>query len=145
MSGGYGFTVTGEPVGDEAVPHGAESSQNWNGASQVGSVVFGPANPSMPFIKADAGKDRWSLLPVDATREVVKVLGFGARKYDDYNWSRGANWSRYYDAAQRHMSAFWDRRDNDAETGLHHLAHAACCVLFLLAYSLRNIGTDDRP
>lgn len=59
MSGGYGFTVTGEPVGDEAVPHGAESSQNWNGASQdrnvsretIGSVSFSPLREALRVVE----------------------------------------------------------------------------------------------
>jgi hypothetical protein len=43
------------------------------------------------------------------------------------------------------MWAYWKGEDNDPETGLSHLAHAMCCVMFLLSYHLRKVGTDDRP
>jgi Domain of unknown function (DUF5664) len=96
------------------------------------------------FVKNDSGKWRFSLVPLDALQETIKVLEFGARKYTPDNWARGAEWSRYYNAAQRHLQAFWLREDNDQETGITHLGHALCCLLFLCAYQLRGIGIDDR-
>ena len=99
----------------------------------------------MSGVKHDKGKSPWHLLPTDALRAVVRVLGHGAVKYGDRNWERGMDWSRFYSALQRHITAWWDGEDKDAESGLPHLAHAACCVLFLLAYALRGAGRDDRP
>jgi hypothetical protein len=96
-------------------------------------------------IKADAGKDPWELAPWDALRSVVAVLAFGARKYGDRNWERGMAWSRLYGATLRHLTAWWQGEARDPETGLPHLAHVACCVLFLLAFELRGMGGDDRP
>ena len=32
----------------------------------------------------------------------------------------------------------------DTETGYSHLWHAACCLMFLIAYEARGSGTDDR-
>lgn len=60
MSGGYGFTVDGEPVGDEAVPHGAESSQNWNGRTQlsngtVGQINFSPLREALRVVEEREG------------------------------------------------------------------------------------------
>ena len=97
------------------------------------------------FVKNDAGKWRFSLVPLDALHETIKVLEFGATKYSADNWSRGAEWSRYYNAAQRHLQAFWLREDKDSETGITHLGHCLCCLFFLCAYQLRGIGIDDRP
>ena len=100
----------------------------------------------MAAVKHDAEKDRWDLLPYDSVREVVKVLTYGAKKYEDRNWESGFKYSRIYGALQRHITAwFQDGEDNDPETGLSHLAHAGCCILFLLAFKLRGIGKDDRP
>ena len=61
------------------------------------------------------------------------------------NWEKGMDWSRVYGALLRHLFSWWRGYDKDPETGLSHLAHAGCCVLFLLAYTLRNVGKDDRP
>ena len=95
--------------------------------------------------KADDGKLPYDLLPHDAITEIVKVLQFGAKKYEARNWERGMHWSRPYSALMRHMFAWWRGQARDPETGLSHLAHAGCCILFLLAFWLRNVGTDDRP
>lgn len=95
--------------------------------------------------KDDAEKLPLHLLPPDALSEIARVLDFGARKYEPRNWERGMAWSRLYGALLRHMLAWWSGEQADRETGLPHLAHAACCVLFLLSYEKRNAGEDDRP
>ena len=45
---------------------------------------------------------------------------------------------------RRHMTAWWAGEDNDADTGMPHTWHAACCLAFLISYQARGIGTDDR-
>ena len=95
--------------------------------------------------KDDEGKFPYHLLPTDAERGVARVLALGAKKYGERNWERGMAWSRCYAALQRHMTEWWEGRSVDDETGLSHLDHAACCVMFLSAYEKRAIGTDDRP
>lgn len=96
--------------------------------------------------KHDTGKDPWDLLPWDAVREIVKILAFGASKYAPRNWEKGIVYSRLFAALQRHALAWWEREDRDPETGRSHLAHAACCVCFLLAFVLRGrVDLDDRP
>ena len=97
-------------------------------------------------VKKDEGKLRWSLLPWDAVQEVVKVLMFGAKKYDDRNWEKGMDWDRLFDADMRHKIDWWQYRETNAsDSNIKHLAHMACDILFLLAYELRNIGKDTRP
>lgn len=95
--------------------------------------------------KFDAGKLPWHLFPWKAATEIVRVLAFGATKYGERNWERGMSHSRLYGAAIRHLTAYWDGQNTDPETGLSHLAHAGCCILFWLTYSLLGLGTDDRP
>lgn len=97
-------------------------------------------------VKADSGKLRWDLIPWDALTEVVKVLGHGAQKYADRNWERGINYSRVFAAMQRHAVAWFRGQSDDAESRLSHMAHAACCALFLLAFECRGRDElDDRP
>lgn len=89
--------------------------------------------PATPGRKNDATKPRWSLLPLGSVHQIVRVLDFGARKYAPDNWQRVPHArQRYYDALQRHVEAWWRGERTDPESGLHHLAHAGCCVLFLL-------------
>lgn len=95
--------------------------------------------------KDDGGKMPMELIAPELMVALSQVLRFGAEKYAPRNWEKGMDWSRVYGAAQRHMWAWWARQDTDEETGLSHLAHAACCVMFLLAYEERKAGKDDRP
>ena len=103
--------------------------------------------PDIPLkggIKHDSNKPPWSLLPFDGLEEVVKVLGYGATKYDAHNWRNGFKYSRLSDAALRHLTSFIRGEDKDPETNLSHLAHAVCCLLFLLEHTQKGYGTDDR-
>lgn len=95
--------------------------------------------------KDDGGKLPLHLLPIDAIEQITAVLDFGARKYEPRNWEKGMAWSRVFGALMRHMFAWWRGEKADPETGLSHLAHAGCCIFFLLAYEHRKIGEDDRP
>lgn len=90
--------------------------------------------------KHDQGKLRWDLMPYDALQEVAKVLTFGANKYADRNWEKGLNYSRLIASLQRHaIDEFYiSNKQQDEETGLHPLAHAVCCLLFLLSFELRG-------
>lgn len=95
-------------------------------------------------IKKDYDKPPMQLLPTAALVEISKVLEFGAKKYSAENWRNGLEWSRLFGAALRHIFAHKDGEDLDSETGLSHLAHAGCCILFLLEHEMKNLGKDDR-
>lgn len=85
--------------------------------------------------KDDQDKDRWDLLPWGPVRWVVKVLTVGAKKYADDNWQLVPNARRrYFAAALRHLTAWYEGEPNDPEDGLPHLAHAICCILFLMGH-----------
>ncbi len=96
------------------------------------------------FVKADAQKRPLDLLPFVAVEEVAEVLAYGARKYAPNNWRKVDKRSRYFAAALRHLFAYAKGEDRDPESGLRHLAHAACSVLFLLEADVSNLGEDDR-
>lgn len=83
--------------------------------------------------KNDQGKLRWDLLPWAEVKEIVKVLTFGAKKYADNNWQLVPDArARYFAAIHRHLEAWHSGEVLDKESGLPHLAHTACCLLFLL-------------
>jgi len=98
-------------------------------------------------VKHDQGKLRLDLLPFDAINEVAAVLTFGAKKYGDRNWEKGISYSRCFGAALRHLFAWFRGEDRDPESGLSHLAHAACNTLMILAFVLRGTSNalDDMP
>ena len=96
--------------------------------------------------KDDKNKQRYDLLAPEALGGLVGVLTYGATKYAPRNWEAGISYSRVFAAAMRHLWAWWSRSDDDSETGLSHLDHAACCIHFLSAYTKRKMTKfDDRP
>lgn len=95
-------------------------------------------------IKHDQSKLPMHLLSTTALEEVAKVLQFGAEKYEAHNWRKGFVWSRTISAAMRHILAFNSGEDRDPESGLSHVAHAMCCLMFLLEFEKTRPELDDR-
>lgn len=134
------------------------SQQNGNYSPQTGAQYAGPAEDfasttatqrvrceercathatsGSASLSAQAGGSKEH----SSTCESRKIIHKGER-----NWEKGTNWSRFYSAALRHDTAWQSGAKTDNETGLSHLAHAACNRMFLLTYQLRGVGVDDRP
>lgn len=92
----------------------------------------------------DKEKLRVDLVPLELIEGVAKVLGFGAKKYGDYNWQKGIRYTRIYGSALRHIFQWRKLIDIDPESGLQHLEHAACNLAFLLWYMKNKPEFDDR-
>lgn len=77
------------------------------------------------------------LIPPKALLEVGKVIGFGAKKYGEGNYLKIQDARRYVAAAQRHLmqNSF---EENDPESELLHLAHAACSILMAIEAQLNH-------
>lgn len=95
-------------------------------------------------VKFDTTKNPLDLLSPVALEGVGLVLAYGAQKYSAHNWRKGMAWSRLIGAALRHLLAFTRGENLDPESGLPHLDHAACCLMFLSEYQKARLGTDDR-
>jgi len=87
-------------------------------------------------VRYDQNKTNWSLMPFEAVEEINKVLEFGANKYAAWNFTKngGMNHSRVLNSLLRHIFSYMRGEDLDPESGLSHLAHAGCNILFLLYY-----------
>lgn len=111
-----------------------------------------PEQPNTPpestAIKHDSGKANWSLMPWEAVEEINKVLEFGANKYAAHNWQQGEGfrYTRVLNSLLRHVFAYMRGEDLDPESGLSHMAHAGCNVLFILYYikNKSRYKNDDR-
>lgn len=94
-------------------------------------------------IKDDGGKVRISDVPLDVLLTVSKAFTDGGNRYGKYNYSKGMEWSRYFDASMRHMISFMTGEDID-ESGNHHVDHAIASLM-MLKHSINNgVGIDDR-
>ena len=70
----------------------------------------------------------------------------GARKYGAHNYRvAGVRASVYYDAAMRHLTAWWEGQDIDPDSGLSHITKAMSCLHVLRDAMLNDMWFDDRP
>ena len=96
------------------------------------------------FTKHDQEKNPLGLISPVALAKIGQVMRFGAKKYEHHNWRKGFAWQRLIDAALRHINAFNMGLDKDPESGLSHIAHAACMLMFLLEHEETHRDTDNR-
>jgi hypothetical protein len=127
------------PVGDDTI--------TINTTQDIPSQVTMASTPAVKdetvAIKFDSGKTDWSLMPFEAVEEINKVLEFGAKKYNEgqttrehWNWAKGEGLGipRVLSAILRHLFAFSRGEKIDPESGLSHIAHAGCGIIFILYY-----------
>jgi hypothetical protein len=101
-----------------------------------------PTNP-----KDAIGSDKLPLHLWPTTATILGSLGLldGMLKYGRTNWREaGVRASIYYDAARRHLDAWFEGEDEDPDSGLPHLAHALACLAILVDARAANRLTDDR-
>ena len=94
-------------------------------------------------IKHDDDKVDMSLLSSTAITKIAEVLTFGKKKYSAHNWRNGLSHSRLMAASLRHLFAHLSGETIDPESGLSHLAHAACCVMMLIELSVTRPDLND--
>lgn len=91
-------------------------------------------------------KPKLSDTPTIGIRQMGQVFTMGAAKYGRFNWrEHTVSSSVYYDAAQRHLMAWFDGEDLDPESGLPHLAHVMACVNIVLDAQAHGKLNDNRP
>lgn len=109
-------------------------------------------------VRAINGKVRWDWMPWRALEEVAMVFTIcqstpeehprGIAKYKPNNWISGTGLPLmgFFRGATSHLYRYFIKREElDAETKLHHLAHAGWNVICALETVLRRKGIDDRP
>jgi len=95
------------------------------------------------FKKYDQGKEKYTMIPQLALKEVAKVFTYGADKYGDFNYSKQGDVLRYIDAMQRHTNQYLTGENID-ESGVHHLACVAANALMALDGIINKTMTDNR-
>lgn len=97
-------------------------------------------------LKAKEDNRQWDLLPFGPLEEVVKVLEFGSVKHGAWSWrDRPTSYAERFGSVMRHLLKWWRGQDIDPQSGLPHLAHAACQLLFLIGYIQDGTIEDNRP
>lgn len=87
-----------------------------------------------------------STVPRNVLAEVAVGMLEGALKYGRHNYrNTGVSASVYFDAAHRHLDAWWEGEDTDPDSGLSHITKAITTLVVLRDAMLRDKMTDDRP
>lgn len=114
-------------------------------ATEADRAIHGlpDTNPKTAF---GVQKTPLHLIPAPALLAEAEVFGLGAKKYGAYNWrEHSVSASVYVAAALRHLLAWQERQDTDAESGQSHLAHVRACMGILLDAGHHGKLNDDRP
>jgi len=101
--------------------------------------------PTNPKDLIGSGKLPLHLWPVTATALGSLGLLDGMLKYGRSNFRAvGVRASIYYDAASRHLNAWFEGESVDPDSGLPHLAHALACLAIIVDAEAAGKLNDDR-
>lgn len=102
-----------------------------------------PSNPKYAF---GVKKVPMHVVPCGPLLEVALAFMEGGRKYGTHNYREvGVRASTYYNAALRHLMAWWEGEDIDSGSGVHHVSKAIACLFVVRDSMLMDNMTDDRP
>lgn len=101
--------------------------------------------PTNPKDLIGSGKLPLHLWPVTATALGSLGLLDGMLKYGRSNFRAvGVRASIYFDAASRHLNAWFEGEAVDPDSGLPHLAHALACLAIIVDAEAAGKLNDDR-
>lgn len=84
-------------------------------------------------------------IPPAALLHLGAAMADGEAKYGLFNWrERNVSSTIYYDAAMRHLMAWWDGERAAPDSGIHHLGHVMACCAILLDAEANGTLNDNR-
>ena len=92
-----------------------------------------------------------SCVPMTVVLELATAMREGAQKYGRHNWREsGVRSSVYFDAAIRHLFAWWEGEEIDPDSGISHLTKAMASLAVLRDGQMQSetqpeLFNDDRP
>jgi hypothetical protein len=115
---------------------------NLNTETDIGDLE---SNEMGSGARNNSGKPDLSLIPMNTLFDEARVWEYGKKKYKEWNWVKGMEWSVPFACAMRHMAAWQSGEECDVESGLPHLAHAMCNLRMLTLYAKKYPQGDNRP
>ncbi len=102
--------------------------------------------PTNPKDVVGVRKAPLSVVPMPVIVEIGIGMLEGASKYGRHNYrAMGVRSSVYFDATMRHMIAWWEGEDIDADSNLSHVTKAICSLVVLRDAMIQKKFNDDRP
>lgn len=78
--------------------------------------------------------------------DCARVLEYGAQKYEAWNWTKGGNWTVPIASGCRHIfRIIYAKESVDSESGLSHLGHIMCNLVFLRIFFYSSPDGNDLP
>lgn len=94
--------------------------------------------------KADKGKYRPTLVPMQIIKDIAEVREYGNEKYGSSDNWKSVEMERYLDALWRHLIAFTEcYASKDAESGIYHYKHAECNMSFISDMMAKRLEQAD--
>lgn len=104
------------------------------------------AKPTNPKDMVGVRKAPMSTVPANVLAEIGVAMLEGASKYGRHNYRAvGVRGSVYYDGVMRHLMAWWEGEDIDADSGMSHVTKAITSLVVLRDAMMQAKFTDDRP
>lgn len=130
-------------------------AKDWSGLLEGGAFQIDPCTKEeflqfsknmdkLEAIKFDKEKPKMSYIPQLALLEVGKTFTYGASKYKEFNYSLGMEYTRYIDAALRHINQALRGEDIDEESQCFHLANGIASLMMCLDNQLSGTVKDNR-
>ena len=85
---------------------------------------------SKKALRYNEGKPKWSLVHYDSLIPMIRVLEFGAEKYEKENWKKELDLKEILESMQRHLAKLMDGEEFDSESGISHMGHIQCNAMF---------------
>lgn len=111
-----------------------------------------PKSATNPKDLIGATKPPQHCIPLPVLWEIGMAMAEGGWKYRDHNYRKiGVQASAYYDAARRHLDAWWEGEDIDSKSGLNHITKAMSGLVVLRDCMMQSAAGapvefhDDRP
>lgn len=102
--------------------------------------------PSNPKDIVGIKKVPMSAVSAPVMAEIGVAMLEGAAKYGRHNYRAvGVRSSVYYDSTMRHLMAWWEGEDVDADSGMSHVTKAITSLVVLRDAMIQGMCTDDRP
>jgi hypothetical protein len=128
--------------GSAGAPKMKTAQDEWEDETIAISAEYPDGNPKTAFGEA---KPKLSDTPTIGIQLMGQVHSNGANKYGRFNWrEHQVSSTVYYDAALRHLMAWFDGETIDPESGLSHLAHVMACCNILLDAEKNGKLNDNR-
>lgn len=122
------------------------TDEEWEAHQDFQKTKREPYPDGNPKTAAGLLKTPLRLVPTIGIEAEARVFRLGAAKYGAYNWRElNVSCSVYYEAAMRHLFAWFNGEDIDPESGELHIAHVRACMGILLDAEAHGKLNDDRP